>query len=95
MSYLKSKRASFAFGEIEITELSALAQIEMMEAKDKPFEGLFIACRHGAWPDKTVDELKRTLTLRIANEVAEAIFELSGVEAKNSETGTGAGSSSA
>lgn len=95
MSYLKSKRVTFDFGEIEITELPAAAQIEMIEAKDKPFEGLFIACKYGAWPDKSVDELKRTLTLKIANDVAAAVFDLSGADTKNSVTGTGEDSSSA
>ncbi len=95
MSYLKSKAVTIeGVGEITVSELPAVAQIEMMEAKDKPFEGFFIACRYGAWPDKTIDELKRMLTLKIANDVATAVLQLSGVDAKNSETDPGESSSS-
>ena len=84
MSYLKSKVVTIdGVGEIEIRELPAIAQIEMMEAKETPFEGLFVACRHGAFPDKSVDEIKRMLTMKMANDIAAAVFELSGVDIKN------------
>lgn len=94
MTFLKSKEVTFDFGQLTLHQLPAIAQIEMIEAKEKPFEGLFIACRYGVWPDKTTDELKRELTLQMANDIATAVFELSGVESKNSETDTGEDSSS-
>lgn len=75
-----------ALGEsIAVRELTARAQIEIIEAADRPFEGLFIACRYGvpAWSDKTVDQLKDELTLAQANEVAAAVFGLSGFEPGN------------
>lgn len=67
-------------GSIKIRELSARAQIEIIEAQDKPFEGVFIALRYGVpeWSGRQIDDLKDTLTLTQATELAGHIFALSG-----------------
>lgn len=99
MSYLKEEKVKIeSLNEtLTLRELNAAGQIALMEAKDTNFEGMFIACKHGVmeWAEKSVDEIKGMLTLRQAGEVSTAVFELSGVEVKNSESDPGDDSSSA
>ena len=87
MSYLKEKmvRVEALGASLLLRELSALAQIEIMGAAESPFEGVFIACKHGVvdWADKSIDDLKGMMTLQQASEVAGVIFEMSGTDAGN------------
>ena len=87
MSYLKEKmvRVEALGASLLLRELSALAQIEIMGAAEAPFEGVFIACKHGVvdWADKSIDDLKGMMTLQQASEVAGVIFEMSGTDAGN------------
>jgi len=98
MSYLKQEevRISSLGDFLTIRQLPARAQIEMIEAQDKPFEGLFIACKHGvvAWHERSLDDIKDSITLEQASEISAAVFALSGVESKNSESDPSEGSSS-
>lgn len=84
MQYLKEKtvRVESIADSILIRELSALAQIQIIEAQETPFEGLFIACKFGVvdWSEKSVDEIKGLVTLSQASEIAGLVFELSGLE---------------
>jgi hypothetical protein len=77
--------------KLQICELSAKAQIEIMEAihMEQGLKSHFIACKYGVpeWNDETVDDLSINLPLRACTEIAEAIYKLSGIDAaKNSES---------
>ena len=82
MGYLKEKtvRVESLGDSMLIRELPAVAQIQIMEASEKPFEGIFIACSYGVvdWLGKTVDEIKSMVSLTQASDIASQVFELSG-----------------
>jgi hypothetical protein len=90
MSYLNEKAVEIeSLGEtVEIRELPATAQLQIMESQDVPFEGMFIACKYGvkAWVDKPLDEIKDMLSLRQVGEISSAVLELSGFDEKNFES---------
>lgn len=94
MDYLKSKEHTFSFGALTIHQLPAIAQIEMLDSREKPFEAALIVCRWGAFPDKTTAEIARTMPLAVVQEIAAAVMDFSGLDAKNSETDQGESSSS-
>lgn len=99
MSYLKEEAVHIdSIGEtLNLRELAAVAQIAIHEVVDVPFEGMFVACKHGVkeWANMSIDELKDMISLRQAGEISAHIFRLSGLdEEKNSESGPSEGSSS-
>ena len=92
LGLIKTETREFSFGTFEIRELSAEGQLQLLEIKESPtrrFEALFICCKYGCWTGHTVEELRQELTLTKAEEVANAVLELSGLagseEAKKSE----------
>jgi hypothetical protein len=97
MSYLKEKSVHFdALGSsLVVRELPSIAQLEIIDAQDKPFEGVFIACKWGVkdWADLSLDEIKQMISMRQASEISTAVFELSGVDEKNSASDPSADSS--
>ena len=77
----KAVRVESLGEDILVRELSARAQIEIIEAAEKSFEGVFIAVHYGVpdWADRSIDDLKDQLTLSQATEIAGHVFTLSGV----------------
>lgn len=98
MSYLKQKTVHIeSLGEdLLIRELPSAAQLQMIEHKDSPFEGIFIACKFGVvdWAEKSLDEIKEMISMRQANEVSSAVFDISGVDVKKSDSAPNEDSSS-
>jgi hypothetical protein len=98
MSYLREKQVFIdSLGEsLVVRELPSIGQLEILEHQEKPFEGVFIACKYGvkAWSDLSLDEIKSMISMRQASEISSVVFELSGVDEKNSESGPSADSSS-
>ena len=85
MTYLRERQVVIeSLGEsITIRELSARAQVKIIEAQEQQgYAGMFIACRYGvpAWSEKSEDEIAEMITLAQAGEIAAAVFGLSGVE---------------
>ena len=79
--------------DLEISELCAKAQIELLEyfrsSNGNNLSGHFIVCKYGVreWQKETPEDLSLNLPLKVASEVAAAIYKLSGIEeSKNSES---------
>ena len=83
---------------VAIQELSARAFQDVVEAQrdGKGIEAAAIACKHGVveWAGEDVDEIMLNVTPVILNDIAGKIFELSGADTKNSESGQSEDSSS-
>lgn len=99
MSYLKTKAVKIegmAGESLTLSELPAIAQIEIMVAQGKTeeeglsYNALFIACRYGVvgWADSySIDQIKQIITLKQANAIAAEVMKLSGIgdDGPNSE----------
>jgi hypothetical protein len=79
--------------DLEISELCAKAQIELLEFfrsdTGNKLHGHFIVCKYGVieWQNESLDDLSLNIPLKVASEVADAIYKLSGIEdSKNSES---------
>lgn len=100
-SFLKTKtvRIEALDRELGIVELCAKAQIEIMEAirDEQAISTHFIACKYGVpeWAEESIESISTSLPLQAAREIAEAVYELSGIDdAKNSESAPSEDSSS-
>lgn len=100
MSYLKTGKALIeSINEtIELVELNALGQREMMEAHTKGdmFAATASVVKYGTrkWRDMTVEEIMSDLPLTAIQEIAEKVTNLSGLDdEKNSASGLGESSS--
>lgn len=96
--FLKTGSVTVRGREFQIRELCTQAQIEMVEASrsDDGLKAVVIACKHGVldWAEKTVEEIASSVPLSILQQIAESIYDLSGVESKNSESDPSEDSSS-
>jgi len=77
--------------DLEISELCAKAQIEILEVlrSENQLQSYFIVCKYGVreWQKETPEDLSLNLPLKVASEIAAAIYKLSGIEdSKNSES---------
>lgn len=90
-SLLKTEKTQVdALGRVvALRELSAKAFADVVAAQraEKGLEAAAIACKYGVieWEKESVEDIMGSVTPFILNELASKIFELSGVDAKNSE----------
>ena len=100
-SYLKTKKVRIAHleKEFEIRELSTSAWIELMEIHRNgagQHAGAAV-CKHGVvgWDAETVEDIEKSIPAKAMQELADAIYALTGVDLeKNSESVPKGGSSS-
>jgi hypothetical protein len=92
-SYLKTQKVRIEYlgKDFEIRELSTHAWIELMELRRNGGEEHSAAavCKHGVmgWETETVEDIERSVSAKAMEEIATAVYAISGVEQeKNSES---------
>ncbi len=100
-SYLKTARVRVKHldKEFEIRELSTRSWIELMELHRNGGSAHVAAavCKHGVvgWEGETVEDIEKSVPAKAMEEIASAVYALSGVDLeKNSESAPKEGSSS-
>ena len=77
--------------DFEIKELSARAQIELIELnrEGRAEDSAAVVCRYGVvgWEQETIESIESGLPPKALTEIARAIYELSGVDLTKNSVG--------
>lgn len=79
--YLKTGSIELDGDLLHLTELSAAAQIDLLELKDRA-KSLALVCKHGVdeWRDESVEDIASHVSVKDLGEIAREIYKLSGVD---------------